>query len=120
MSGHSQEEAYAVVVETRRRWSDVERKQIVEETKTASMSSVARKHGVAPSLVFRWRRAAGLGKKSAGKEASAFVPVTLPAPSPVAALSSPITDDLGTIEIELAGGCRLRVSGPLMSQRSSK
>jgi len=32
------------------------------------------------------------------------VPVTLPAPSPVAALSSPITDDLGTIEIELAGG----------------
>jgi transposase len=113
MSGDSQENTYAVVMETRRRWSEAQRKQIVEETKAASMASVARKHGVAASLVFRWRRAAGLGgKKSAGEEASSFLPVMLAAPCPGAGVSSPVADR-GTIEIELAGGRRLRVSGPV-------
>jgi hypothetical protein len=36
----------------------------------------------------------------------------LPAPSPGAAVSSPSTDR-GLVEIELAGGRRLRVSGPV-------
>jgi transposase len=115
MSGYSQEKSFAIVAETRRRWSEAERQQIVAETEVASVSSVARKHRVAASLVFRWRRAAGLSsKKSAGKPApaSAFVPVMLPAPSPTAAIASP-SADRGTIEIELAGGCRLRVSGPV-------
>lgn len=113
MSGYSQEKTYAVVAETRRRWSEAERQQIVAETEVASVSSVARKHRVAASLVFRWRAVAGLaGKKSAGKEASAFVPVMLPGPSPAAAIASP-SADRGTIEIELAGGRRLRVSGPV-------
>jgi transposase len=113
MSGYSQEKTYAVVAETRRRWSEAERRQIVAETEAASVSSVARKHRVAPSLVFRWRRAAGVvGKKSVGKSASTFMPVMLPAPSPAAAVASRGADR-GTIEIELAGGRRLRVSGPV-------
>jgi transposase-like protein len=76
MSGYSQEQekSYAVVAETRRKWSEAERKQIVAETEVASVSSVARKHRLAASLVFRWRAAAGLaGKKSEGKDPSAFV-----------------------------------------------
>jgi transposase len=115
MSGyrHEQEKTYAVVAETRRRWSEAERKQIVAETEAASVSSVARKHRVAASLVFRWRRAAGLsGKKSVGKPVPAFVPVMLPAPSPAAAISSP-SAERGLVEIELAGGRRLRVSAPV-------
>lgn len=113
MSGYSQEKTYAVVAETRRRWSEADRRQIVAETEAASVSSVARKHRVAASLVFRWRAAAGLaGKKSVGQEASAFVPAMLPAPSPTAVVASP-SADRGKIEIELAGGRRLRVSGPV-------
>ena len=110
MSGYSQEKSFAVVAETRRKWSAAERKQIVAETEAASVSSVARKHGAATSLVFRWRREAGLaGKKSPRKLAPvAFVPVALPAPAHAAPAAGA---DHGLIEIELAGGCRIRVAG---------
>lgn len=38
----------------RRRWSSSEKLRIVEET--ASISIVARRNGVAPNLLYRWRR----------------------------------------------------------------
>ena len=111
MSGYDEEKRYAVVAETRRKWTAAERKQIVVETEASSVSSVARKHGVAASLVFRWRREAGIaGKKRAHKPATAFLPVTLPAlPHAGAAAGA----DRGTIEIELTSGHKLRVSGPV-------
>jgi transposase len=42
----------------RRRWSTPEKLRIVEETLdgTASISIVARRNGVAPNLLYRWRR----------------------------------------------------------------
>ncbi len=42
----------------RRRWSSSEKLRIVEETldETASISVVARREGVAPNLLYRWRR----------------------------------------------------------------
>ena len=45
-------------VERRRRWSIFEKKAIVEETYEVgkSVSYVARKHGIAASQVFLWRR----------------------------------------------------------------
>lgn len=116
MSGYSQEQekSYAVVAETRRKWSEAERQQIVAETEAASVSSVARKHRVAASLVFRWRVAAGLaGKKSEGKPAPAFAPVLLPAPLPPSTVAASPNADRSMIEIELLGGRRLRVSGPV-------
>jgi transposase len=117
MSGYSQEKSFAVVAETRRKWSAAERKQIVAETEASSVSSVARKHGVATSLVFRWRREAGIASKRSGrKTAAVFVPVALPAP--LAATTSALAQgiDRGVIEIELAGGRRLRVSGPVETE----
>ena len=44
--------------ERRRRWSGEEKLRIVEETLTSgdSVSAVARRHGVAPNLLYRWRR----------------------------------------------------------------
>jgi transposase len=114
MSGYSQEKSFAVVAETRRKWSVAKRKQIVAETEVLSVSSVARKHGVATSLVFRWRREAGIaGKKSPRKPATAFLPVALPALTHAAAAAD---GDRGLIEIELAGGRRLRVSGPVETE----
>lgn len=42
----------------RRRWSATEKLRIVEETldERASISVVARRNGVAPNLLYRWRR----------------------------------------------------------------
>ena len=45
-------------MERRRRWTAAEKLRIVEETLTSadSVSAVARRHGVAPNLLYRWRR----------------------------------------------------------------
>ena len=45
--------------ERRRRWSDVERKAILAEAEVpgASVKAVARRHGVAESLLYGWRKA---------------------------------------------------------------
>lgn len=42
----------------RRRWSSVEKLRIVEETLdgSESISAVARRNGVAPNLLYRWRK----------------------------------------------------------------
>lgn len=110
--------SFDVVAETRRRWTAEERRQIVAESETAPVSVVARRHGVAVSLVFRWRRQAGLsGKRAIVKKSGAvFVPVMLAAPpAPEASPETPKVQapDSGLIEIELAGGRRLRLSGPV-------
>jgi len=46
-------------VERRRRFSDEEKRQIVAEAAMpgASVSAVARNHGIAPNLLFAWRKA---------------------------------------------------------------
>ena len=101
----------AVVFETRRRRSQSERDRMLDETRTASVSSVARKHGVAKSLLFRWRRDAGLSGKKAKRTGNAFLPVVMPqaAAPPVSHAQS--HSNSGVIEIELANGHKLRVSG---------
>jgi transposase-like protein len=66
--------SFDVVAETRRRWTAEERRQIVAESETAPVSVVARRHGVAVSLVSRWRRQAGLpGKRASVKKAGGVV-----------------------------------------------
>jgi transposase len=110
--------SFDVVAETRRRWTAEERRQIVAESETAPVSVVARRHGVAVSLVFRWRRQAGLpGKRASVKKAGGvFVPVVLTAPAvPPQRAEAPVIQapDGGLIEIELAGGRRVRLSGPV-------
>jgi transposase len=110
--------SFDVVAETRRRWTAEERRRIVAESETAPVSMVARRHGIAVSLVFRWRRQAGLpGKRAGVKKADAvFVPVMLAAPpAPEVPLETPRVQapDSGLIEIELVGGRRVRLSGPV-------
>ena len=121
MSGHISRDNI-VVVETRRRWSDDERHRAVEETQHLPVSAVARKHGMAKSLLFRWRKEAGL--KGKRRQIEGFVPVRIAATSrealassvPAISLPSPPTSvpaahEAGSIEIELVGGIKLRVSG---------
>ena len=56
-------------IQRRRRWSTQEKLEIVEESEISglSVSAVARKYGVSPSLLFTWRRLAREGKLSAIK-----------------------------------------------------
>ncbi|MFM9843924.1 MAG: IS66-like element accessory protein TnpA [Dongiaceae bacterium] len=108
MSGYAQEKSFAVVAEARRKWTATEKRAVVAETEATSVSSVARRHGISSSLVFRWRRELGLGR-GAAKPAAGFVPALLPPPAggalPILALGA------GVIEIMLASGHRVRVDG---------
>lgn len=54
-------------VQRRRRWSLQEKLRLVEESLQPSMSVsyVARKHGVSPSLLFRWRKLVDEGGREA-------------------------------------------------------
>ena len=80
MSGDSFSRRYAVVAETRRRWSEAEKQVIVAEAARpdANISAVARRHGIKPSLLFRWRRMAR--NAPAPTPEAAFIPVTLALP----------------------------------------
>lgn len=65
----------------RRRWSEEEKLAIVEESKTAPVARVAKKHGVAVSLLFRWRKMQGIRvRRRALSPPNGFVRVALPAP----------------------------------------
>jgi transposase len=61
----------------RRRWSDEVRAGIVAETleQGARVSDVARRHGVAPSQVFAWRKAARQQSLALPVERAIFAPV---------------------------------------------
>jgi transposase len=106
----------------RRRFSEEAKKRIVEETCClgASVSAVARRYGVAVSLLFRWRQALGVATVTEG---ASFLPVKIadeavasdasggtsgapqvlpPTPSIIIERPAP------GIEIELVGGRRVR------------
>jgi transposase len=98
---------YTVVAGTRRSWTREEKRAIVDEAqRSPNVSAVARRHGLTPSLVFRWRREFWDEEQAAALPVEpAFVPLALPAPvGPAPETRSPP----GVIEIELAGGHRLR------------
>ena len=71
---------YSIVADVRRQWSDAEKQKIVAEAERpdANVSAVARRHGITPGLLFRWRRMAR--EAQAHMSASMFVPVTLALP----------------------------------------
>jgi len=94
-------------VERRRRWSSDDKMRIIEETLApgAVVSEVARRHGVATSLVFTWRRQARLARVAS--EGPRLVPVAL---TPALAASNPSSRHRrGLIEIELGDGKRVSV-----------
>jgi transposase len=95
--------------ERRRRWSLQDKLQIVEETLQpgVTVTEVARRHGLAPSVVFTWRRLVREGRL--GDASPAFVPVEI---TPVPAQAPPMVSSsrrTGLIEIVLGRGRRVRV-----------
>jgi transposase len=81
----------------------------VEETLQpgVTVTEVARRHGLAPSVVFTWRRLAREGRL--GDAGPSFMPFEI---TPVPAQAAPVTSPprrTGVIEIVLGRGRRIRV-----------
>jgi transposase len=106
--------------QARRRWSEADKRRLVAETlgPGATVHGVARRRGVSPSQLFAWRKLyrVGAGIERAvpapgvpGVPGFAAVAIT-PAPPPCVADAVPAPP--GLIEIELAGGDRVRIAGP--------
>jgi transposase len=100
-------------VERRRRWSRDDKMRIIEETLApgAVVTEIARRHGLATSLVFTWRRRARLATvASAGPR---LVPVQVAAAESVQSIQAPAAIPArkrrGVIEIELGDGKRVSV-----------
>lgn len=100
-------------VERRRRWSRDDKMRVIEETLApgAVVTEIARRHGIATSLVFTWRRRARLVTvASAGPR---LVPVQVAAAESVRSIQAPAAIPArkrrGVIEIELGDGKRVSV-----------
>jgi transposase len=100
-------------VERRRRWSRDDKMRIIEETLApgAVVTEIARRHGIATSLVFTWRRRARLATvASAGPR---LVPVQVVTAESVQSIEAPAAIPArkrrGVIEIELGDGKRVSV-----------
>lgn len=98
------------VADARRRWSEEEKQAIIEESKRSPVARVAKKHGVATSLLFRWRKQQGIAGVPGRRplqmmEQSSFVRVALPVSAMPAADGSG-----GSIEVMLASGAKLVVN----------
>lgn len=120
MANETADRVPAVVTRTgrRRQFSEEDKRHIVEETRRPgqSLSGVARRYGIDLRLLFRWRRALGVGGSA---EPTSFVSVEV---TDIAAVPSQTLDELPGpamstiiverpvpgIEIELLGGRRVR------------
>ena len=105
-------------IERRRRWSQDDKLRIVEETLVpgAKVTEVARRNGIAASVVFTWRRQA----RTIEKVGPCFAPVQIAAAETSGEDAKPLSDDdrrlrpvpvarVGLIEIDLGNRRRIRV-----------
>jgi transposase len=103
--------AEIITVERRRRWSLSEKQELVAETLTpgASVSAVAQRHGLHPSQLFAWRKAARDGRLDEDGSVE-FAPVVI-ASSLAERVALPPADApaSGRMEIVLDNGRRVIV-----------
>src|SRR5258708_17126642 len=78
MTGNNDRVEVSTSVQRRRRWSAEEKASIVQETYApgASVSLVARRHGIAPNQLFTWRRLYADGALSAVGAGEEVVPAS--------------------------------------------
>ena len=94
----------------RRVRSEDEKRRIVGETfePGASVSAVARRHGLNTNLLFTWRREMSRGVSALADDPMAFVPAVISA-APVTASAASSPSAAGQMEIVFAGGERVIV-----------
>jgi hypothetical protein len=95
----------------RRNFTDAEKHAIVLETEEpgATVSQVARDHGIAPSILFRWRAALGFGKDKASLVAVRIADERGVCDDDATAvvLQDALPIPLGAVAVELADGRRV-------------
>jgi len=100
------ERRFEIVANTRRRWSREEKQAIVEEASglCANVSAVARRHGLNPALLYRWKKELG----AIDQERPTLLPVAIVPETPTDKVD--IKPDQATeIEIVLGNGRRICV-----------
>ncbi|CAN1571522.1 COG2963 Transposase and inactivated derivatives [Paracoccaceae bacterium] len=102
-----------VVRRTRRLWSDDEKRSICVQTTApdVSVAQVGRRYGLNANLIFKWVRDPRFapGAAHSAAQAPCFLPVEIVDHARHEAPRRNTTE--GQIEVELAGGQRLRISG---------
>jgi transposase len=120
-SGRTTSGSYTTLT-SRRSWSLAEKQQVLAEMAVpgAIVMEVARRHGIAQSLLYRWRQDAATAALSAAalaKPTPSFVPVVIdaapappPPPRPARKRSEPAAAAplASIIEVDLAGGRTVR------------
>jgi transposase len=109
---------FGVVRRTKRLWTDEEKRSICLQTMTpdVSVAQVARRYALNANMIFKWLRDTRYapGSESVVADAPVFFPVEIVSPArsevarpilPASALPNCL------LEVEIAGGHRLRVSG---------
>ena len=107
-----------VVRRTKRLWSDEEKRSICLQTTApdVSVAQVARRYALNANMIFKWLRDARYapGLAQGAVDAPVFLPIEIVNPARAEAArpilpSNALPDCL--LEIELAGGHRLRITG---------
>ncbi len=95
----------------RRNWSDDEKRMICGQTRVrgVSVSQVARRYDVNANQVFNWLKEPRFAGSERPEAETVFLPVEIPEPRGLPALSD--GTELGTLEIDLCSGHRLRITG---------
>ena len=110
MSGDEFARRFEIVAETRRRWSRDEKLAIVKEATgpCVNVSAVARRHGIKPALLYRWRKELASGTKPE----MSLVPVVVQ-DAPVRATPEAAPGLSPDIEITLSNGRTVKVPAGL-------
>lgn len=95
----------------RRVWSDEEKRAICALTRVPGLvSQVARRYNANTNLVFSWLRNPRFAPDDAPRETSTFLPVEIVDERRGVMPAAPAVES--RIEIDRAGGHRLRITGP--------
>ena len=96
----------------RRRWSFDEKRSICAQTRVpgVSVAQVARRYNVNANQIFNWLKDPRFAANDEEANAACFLPVEVARPEAPEAVGCVAAE--GRIEIELAGGHRVIVSGP--------
>jgi transposase len=94
----------------RRRWDAETKSRLVAESfePGCSVSELARRHDISPSLLFLWRRQAAKNAESKVRGGPAFVPMVVAGDAP----APPVVTEACVVEVEL-GDVRIRIKGPV-------
>jgi transposase len=94
----------------RRRWGAETKGRLVAESfePGCSVSELARRHDLSPSLLFLWRRQAAKNAESKVRGGPAFVPMVVAGDAPAA----PVVTEACVVGVEL-GDVRIRIKGPV-------